>query len=143
MARRDRPADVHRTRRGTTVIGSTRQLRVFVQRDPVDMRKQYDALAALVASALKKELLSGDVFLFVGKSRRRAKVLFWDGTGLCLFSKRLEKGRFSAPWERIGAGLIEWTMSELSLFFEGSELVGHVLLSPPPYSHSDRHVRFG
>lgn len=107
------------------------------------MRKQYDALAALVASALKREVLSGEVFLFVGKTRRRAKVLFWDGTGLCLFSKRLEKGRFSAPWERVGAGPIEWTMSELSLFFEGSELVGHVLLSPPSYSDADRRVRFG
>lgn len=107
------------------------------------MRKQFDALAVLVESKLKKELLSGDVFLFVGKTRRRAKVLYWDGTGVCLFAKRLEKGRFSAPWERLGAGPIEWTMSELSLFFEGSELVGHVLLSPAPYSHADRRVRFG
>lgn len=124
------------------MIGSTRQVRVFVHREPVDMRKHFDSLAALVVSGLKREPLSGDVFLFVGKTRRRAKVLYWDGTGLCLFAKRLEKGRFSAPWERLGSGPIEWTMSELSLFFEGSELVGHLLLSPPPYSHADRHVRF-
>jgi transposase len=45
-------------------------------------------------------VLSGDLFLFVSKNRRRARVLYWDGTGLCVFAKRLEKGRFAAPWER-------------------------------------------
>jgi len=125
------------------VIGSTRQVRVFVHREAVDMRKQFDALSVLVDSALKRPLLSGDVFLFVGKTRRRAKALYWDGTGLCLFAKRLEKGRFSAPWERVGSGAIEWTMSELSLFFEGSELVGRVRLSPEPYTDAERRVRFG
>jgi transposase len=125
------------------VIGSTRQVRVFVHREPVDMRKHYDALSVLVASGLRRELLSGDVFLFVGKTRRRAKGLYWDGTGLCLFCKRLEKGRFAAPWERPGKGTIEWTMSELSLFFEGSEIVGRVRLSPEPYTDADRRARFG
>jgi transposase len=125
------------------VIGSTRQVRVFVHREAVDMRKQFDALAVLVESRLKKELLSGDIFLFVGKTKRRAKALYWDGTGLCLFAKRLEKGRFAAPWDRLGSGPIEWTMSELSLFFEGSELVGRMRLSPEPYTDADRRVRFG
>jgi transposase len=125
------------------VIGSTRQVQVFVHREAVDMRKQFDALSVLVASGLKRELLSGDVFLFVGKTRRRAKALYWDGTGLCLFAKRLEKGRFVAPWEKVGNGPLTWTMSELSLFFEGSELVGRVRLSPEPYTDADRRVRFG
>lgn len=125
------------------MIGSTRQVRVFVHRDAVDMRKQFDALAALVVSGLDRQLLSGDVFLFVGKTRRRAKALYWDGTGLCLFAKRLEKGRFVAPWERPGAGHLEWTMSELALFFEGSELVGRVRLSPEAFTDADRRVRFG
>jgi transposase len=125
------------------VIGSTRQVRVFVHREAVDMRKQFDTLGALVASSMRCELTSGDVFLFVGKTRRRAKALYWDGTGVCLFAKRLEKGRFAAPWERPGTKAIEWTMSELSLFFEGSELVGRVRLSPEPYTDSDRRVRFG
>jgi transposase len=107
------------------------------------MRKQFDALAAIVAGGLKKDLLAGDVFLFVGKTRRRAKALYWDGTGVCLFAKRLEKGRFAAPWERAGSKAIEWTMTELSLFFEGSELVGHVRLSPDAYTDGDRRVRFG
>jgi transposase len=116
---------------------------VFVHREAVDMRKQFDALGVLVASSLERELLSGDVFLFVGKTRKRAKALYWDGTGVCLFAKRLEKGRFAAPWERPGSAPIEWTMSELSLFFEGSELVGRMRLSPEPYTAADRRVRFG
>ena len=116
---------------------------MFVHRESVDMRKQYDALSVLVASGLHRELLSGDIFLFVGKTRRRAKALYWDGTGLCLFAKRLEKGRFVAPWERVGKGIVEWTMSELSLFFEGSEMVGRMRLSPEPYTDAERRVTFG
>jgi transposase len=72
------------------------------------------------------------MFLFVGRTRKRAKILYWDGTGLCLFSKRLEKGLFAAPWSKASAQPQVWTTTELSLFLEGSELVGKVALSPPP-----------
>jgi transposase len=60
-------------------------------------------------------------------------VLYWDGTGLCLFAKRLEIGRFAAPWQRRAEGPLRWTMSELSLLLEGSELVGRIRLSPEPW----------
>ena len=113
------------------MIGSTRQVAVYVHTTPVDMRKSYDTLAVLVGRDLKRELLSGDVYLFVGKSRRRAKALYWDGTGLVLVQKRLETGRFAAPWARPTTGPLCWTMSELALFFEGSEVVGRMPLSPP------------
>jgi transposase len=115
------------------VIGSTRQVAVHAYGRPVDMRKSFDTLAALVKGELRREVLSGDVFVFVGKTRRRAKVLYWDGTGLCVFAKRLEKGRFAAPWERSPGGALRWTMSELTLFLEGSELVGRIRLSPEPW----------
>jgi transposase len=115
------------------VIGSTRQVAVYACARAVDMRKSFDTLAALVKAELRREVLSGDVYVFVGKTRRRAKVLYWDGTGLCLFAKRLEKGRFAAPWERGAEGPLRWTMSELSLFLEGSELVGRIRLSPEPW----------
>jgi transposase len=116
------------------VIGSTRQVAVWVWTAPVDMRKSYDTLAVIVKRDMKRELLSGDVFLFVGKSRRRAKSLHWDGTGLVLVQKRLEVGRFAAPWARPSPGPLRWTMSELALFFEGSELVGRMPLSPPVWT---------
>ena len=115
------------------MIGSTRQVAVYAYARPVDMRKSFDTLAVLVKSELRREVLSGDVYVFVGKTRRRAKVLYWDGTGLCLFAKRLEKGRFAAPWERRQEGALRWTMSELSLFLEGSDLVGRIRLSPEPW----------
>lgn len=114
------------------MIGSTRRVSVYVYTAPTDMRKNYDSLAALVSEGLGKDLCSGDLFVFVGKTRKRAKVLYWDGTGLCLFAKRLEKGRFRAPWEWTSKDRIIWTTTELALFLEGSEMVGRVSLSPEP-----------
>jgi transposase len=116
------------------VIGPTRHVRVFVYREAVDMRKAYDSLSALVTVHLKLTITSGDVFVFIGKTRRRAKALYFDGTGLCLFCKRLVTGRFAAPWLRPGSGPIELTMSELALLIEGSELVMRARLSPETYA---------
>ncbi|MFP2924562.1 IS66 family insertion sequence element accessory protein TnpB [Pyxidicoccus sp. 3LG] len=62
----------------------TRAVRVFACAVPVDRRKGFDGLSALVEQQLGGQLLKGDVFLFVGRSRRRAKVLYFDGTGWCL-----------------------------------------------------------
>ncbi len=115
------------------MIGSTRQLRVFAYGAPADMRKGFDGLYALVVQQLGQDALSGDVFLFVSRNRRRAKALFWDGTGLCIYAKRLETGRFSAPWIATRTGTpLRLTMSELALFLEGSRLVGTMPLSPAP-----------
>ena len=115
------------------IFGSLRHVQVFVYREPVDMRKSYDTLAALVEGPMKQSLLSGDVFVFVGRTRKRAKALYFDGTGLCLLSKRLETGHFAAPWKRPGEGPLPLTMSELALLLEGSELALRVRLSPEPY----------
>ena len=115
------------------MIGSTRQVSVLAFATAVDMRKSFDSLSALVVEHLKRDAVDGNLFLFVGKDRRRAKVLYWDGTGLCVFAKRLEKGRFAAPWLLAEKGPLALTMSEMALFLEGSELVGKVKLSPPPF----------
>ena len=115
------------------ILGSVQHGRVFVYREPVDMRKAYDTLAALVEGPMKKTLLSGDIFVFIGRTRKRAKALYFDGTGLCLLCKRLETGHFAAPWKRPGEGPLALTMSELSLLLEGSELALRVRLSPEPY----------
>jgi hypothetical protein len=68
------------------ILGSLRHVRVFVYREPVDMRKAYDTLAALVEGPMNKRLLSGDIFVFIGRRRKRAKALYFDGTGLCLLA---------------------------------------------------------
>jgi transposase len=109
------------------MIGLPRGLTVFMYGDPVDMRKSFDTLSALVAHEMKRDLLEGDLFLFVGRDRKRAKVLYFDGTGLCLLSKRLEQGQFGAPWKQRRS---EMTLSELALFIEGSE-AARKPLSPP------------
>ena len=109
------------------MIGSTRSLRVFAYGSPADMRKGFDGLYGLVKQHLERDPLSGDLYLFVSGNRKRAKVLMWDGTGLCLYAKRLEKGRFAQVW---GEDTLELTVAELQLFLEGSVLVGKVRVSP-------------
>lgn len=115
------------------MIGSTRVLKVFAWPRPADLRLGYDGLHGLVANGLRREVLDGDCFLFVNRARNRCKVLMWDGTGLCLFMKRLERGRFASLWRTDGDGGIELTLSELALFIEGSTLVGKKPLSPEKY----------
>lgn len=97
------------------------------------MRRSFDGLFALVQGTLGRDPLSGDLFLFVSRNRKRAKVLYWDGTGLCVFAKRLEVGQFVAPWLAGKGQRMQLTTSELALFLEGSDLVGKVSLSPPPF----------
>ena len=107
------------------------------------MRKSFDTLSAVVREQVGHDVLDGALYLFIGKNRRRAKVLFWDGTGLCVLAKRLEKGRFAAPWAlNKKTRVLEWTTSELALFLEGSEVVGRIELSPPVWKPEERRVTF-
>jgi transposase len=115
------------------VIGSTRQVAVFAYAAPADLRKGFDGLSALVTQELSRDPLSGDLYLFVNRTRQRAKVLLWDGTGLCVYAKRLERGRFACLWREAARSTLRLTTSELALFLEGSTLVGRVPLSPPPF----------
>ena len=123
------------------MIGGTRQIAVYAYGEPVDMRKSFNTLSALVV-ALGKDVLGGHVFLFVSRNRKRAKVLFFDGTGLCLLAKRLDKGRFAAVYDRAQGGSVRMTPSELSLFIEGSEVAGRVELSPPLMTLADLSPRW-
>ena len=115
------------------MIGSTRQVTVYAFGGPVDLRKGFDGLSALVTQGLKRDPLSGDLFVFVSRTRKRAKVLLWDGTGLCIYAKRLEQGRFTSLWRDAGKPMLKLTLNELQLFLEGSALVGRVALSPAPF----------
>ncbi len=108
-----------------------RSVRVFAHAAPTDLRKGYDGLSALVRESLGRDPTSGDLYLFVSRNRIRAKVLLWDGTGLCVFAKRLEQGRFVALWERCTSIQLELSSAELQLFLEGCKLVGRQVLSPP------------
>jgi transposase len=123
------------------MIGSTRQVAVWAYGAPADLRKGFDGLSALVRQGLGQDPLSGDGYLFVNATRKRAKVLLWDGTGLCIYAKRLERGRFACLWRDATAAVVRLTMSELQLFLEGSALVGRITLSPTPFVIEDTQKR--
>lgn len=115
------------------MIGRGRQIQVFAYGAPADLRKGFDGLSALVERELGMNPLSGSLYLFVSRNRIRAKVLVWDGTGLCVYAKRLEQGRFASLWERREGAVVRLTSSELDLFLEGCKLVGRTELSPPSF----------
>lgn len=69
--------------------------RILAYRHPVDMRKQFDGLVALVQNTLGEDPLSGSIYVFFNRRRNILKAVYWDRTGFCLFAKRLEHGRFA------------------------------------------------
>lgn len=125
------------------MIGSAGRVRVYAYVAPIDMRKGFEGLSALVREGLGRDPLSGDLYLFTNRLRHRAKVLHWDGTGLCLYAKRLERGRFAALWRDDGRHELELSDSELRLYLEGSQLVGRMMLSPPHLCERDLYIERG
>ena len=112
------------------MIGSTRAIRVLARDRPTDLRKGSDGLYALVINELGRDPLEGDLYLFVNARRTSAKVLLWDGTGLCIYAKRLSRNRFSKLWSDLEHP-IRMTHAELRLFLEGADLARQLPISPP------------
>jgi transposase len=75
----------------------THSVKVCLAIEPCDLRKSFDTLSAVVTNELGDDPLSRKVFVFLNRARNRAKLLYWDGTGLWILAKRLEKGRFCRP----------------------------------------------
>lgn len=113
------------------MIGATGAVRVFAYAAPCDMRKSYEGLHCIVRNELGHDILNGDLYLFTNRRRNRAKVLFFDGTGLCIFMKRIEKGLFAGLWNRTEDKILLLSPSELQLFIEGSQIVGKISLITP------------
>jgi transposase len=111
------------------ILGTSRAVAVYAYPAAVDLRRGYDGLYGLVQTGMHRDPLSGELFLFVNRSRKLCKVLLWDGTGLCIFQKRLEVGTFAKLWRDDGE-VLRLTASELALFIEGCTLVGKQALSP-------------
>ena len=89
----------------------------MVATKPVDFRKGAEGLAALVREEMKANPFSGAIYVFRAKRADRIKLIFWDGTGVCLFAKRLEDGKFR--WPKIEDGVIRLTPAQLSALLEG------------------------
>lgn len=92
-------------------------LRIVVAAKPVDFRKGMDGLAVLVTQALAMDPFAGDIFVFRAKRADRIKLLIWDGSGLCLVTKRLEAKTFT--WPPVRDGSITLSTGQLSMLFAG------------------------
>ena len=111
------------------MIAITRRTKVFLSREPADMRASYDSLFLRVKDVLKEDPFSGHLFVFLNKCRSSCKCLYYDGTGLVLICKRLEDGLF-ARVNPFHSGDIVLTQAEFSLFFEGADLTKRFIDSP-------------
>jgi len=81
--------------------------RILAYSEPVDMRKSFNGLVALVQGVLREDPLSGSLFVFFNRRGNYMKLVTWDRTGYCLFAKRLEQGRFRLPSEETKQALSE------------------------------------
>jgi transposase len=96
--------------------------RIYVAVGSTDMRKGFEGLYGLVRDQLGLDPLSGHLCLFCNKGRNRLKVLYWDGSGLWICAKRLERGRFSWPSEGEHSARVTLSQEELSLLLGGIDL---------------------
>lgn len=84
---------------------------------PVDFRKGAEGLAALVRETMQADPFSGAVYIFRAKRADRVKLIYWDGTGVCLFAKKLEDGEFC--WPKIEDGVVRLTAAQFAALIEG------------------------
>lgn len=96
--------------------------RIYLAAGATDLRKGFDGLYALVRERLELDPLSGHVFVFANRARTRLRILFWDGSGLWLATKRLERGRFRWPAASEAEGRLRVSAEELALLVGGLDL---------------------
>jgi len=103
----------------STPAGNTGPLgaRIWIAAGVTDMRRGFQGLAAQVQTALEQQPYSGHIFIFRGRRGDMVKLLWFDGDGLCLFQKRLERGRF--VWPQATSGTVSLSRAQLSMLLEG------------------------
>jgi transposase len=99
-----------------------RGVEVFVALEPIDLRWSFDRLAGIVVERLGREPRGRALFAFFGKRHAAVKVLFFDGTGLCLFYKRLDRGNFRVPEPRGDAAAVQLSESEFDELVAGLDV---------------------
>ncbi len=114
------------------MITAPRGSRVWLVAGVTDMRKGFDGLAAIVQTALSENPFSGQLFVFRGRRGDRVKILWWDGDGLCLYAKRLERGRF--VWPRAEDGAVALSSAQLSMLLEGIDWRRPVRTNAPSFA---------
>ncbi|MCG7850999.1 MAG: IS66 family insertion sequence element accessory protein TnpB [Methanosarcinaceae archaeon] len=93
------------------------EVNIFIKPGPTDMRKQINGLSIIIEEDINADPLSGSLYLFCNKDRRRLKILYWDRNGFCLWLKRLEENRF--PWPKNGDEVMEITREQLAMLLDG------------------------
>jgi transposase len=111
-------------------IPSRPGLRVMVASKPIDFRKGIDGLVAMVTEVLAADPFAGDVFVFRAKRSDRIKLVLWDGSGLCMVTKRLEVGGFT--WPPVQDGVVTLSAPQLRMLFSGMDWTQIPARSPPP-----------
>jgi transposase len=111
------------------MIALNRRTKVFLSKEPTDMRASYDSLFLRVRDVIREDPFSGHLFVFLNKRRSSCKCLYYDGTGLVLICKRLESGVF-ARVNPLHPGDLVLTQAEFNLFFEGADLTKRFIDSP-------------
>jgi len=99
------------------MIGPPAGTHIWIVAGVTDLRRGFVGLSGVVQTALQENPFSGQVFIFRGKRGDLIKVLWFDGDGLCLFAKRLERGRFI--WPQAASGTVSLTPAQLSMLLEG------------------------
>lgn len=94
-------------------------VKIYLSREPADMRKSFDGLSVMVKNVIRQDPLSGHIFVFVNRKGDRVKLLYWDRDGFALWYKRLEKGLFGLP-KSDNSGLID--NRQLSMMLEGIDI---------------------
>jgi len=95
---------------------------IYLCPQPCDMRRGYDGLYAEVKRRCSEDPLSGHLFIFIGRGRKRLKILFWSDGGLCLFCKRMEKGHFKLPKVEPGQTHVRLCAADLAMLLTGIDL---------------------
>ena len=98
------------------------QTRIYLYAQDVDMRRSFDGLMAIVQMEFDQDIRQGDFFLFINKRKDRLKILWWDGDGLAIFMKRLERGTYQRPLAEGDAHHVQMDRTELALLLSGIEL---------------------
>ena len=104
------------------MIGVPPSTRIFMAVSPSDMRKSFEGLSAIVRTQLNQDPTSGHLFLFTNKRKTRLKILYWDGSGLWVLAKRLERGTFSWPSAECSESTLKLSSEEMAALIGGLDL---------------------
>src|SRR5687767_10609460 len=117
------------SRRAGSMIGLPASTEIWIAAGVTDLRRGFTGLSAIAQTVLEKSPFSGHVFVFRGRRGDLIKLLWFDGDGMCLFAKRLERGRFI--WPKAETGTVSLTRAQLSMLLEGIDWRRPVRTSAP------------